>query len=278
MALFIALPVYAVKPSPSVIQQKREEKKLLIGQMKEEKKELIEQNKENRLQIREDLKERISSKATELKKKLSQRVVLKDAKVTSKNGNALGVSSDGKNYTVNVTDSTIIVRRYYGKTTIDDIQVGHILMVLGLYTDDAQTVIDAKLIRDLSIQKRFGAFVGTVTAVSGNIITFNTVHRGEQKAVTDSSTVFVNRRGETIQLADIKVGHRIRVKGMWDNSVDTISEITHVKNYSIPVPTGKTTPVTSVTPVPSVTLTVTPSPTATVAPTATLTPSPTPAN
>jgi hypothetical protein len=78
-----------------------------------------------------------------------------------------------------------------------------------------------------------------------------------------SSTKFVDRRGKTIAQTDVAVSHRIRVKGMWDNTNSTITEVTQVKDYSLPVkPAGTPTPTSAATP----------APTTTVAPTATPTP------
>jgi hypothetical protein len=197
----------------------------------------------------EEIKNKISSRVGELKERISRRAIIINAKVTAVSTASLTVEKDGKSIVVNITEDTKIVRRYYGKTDLSEINIGHQVTVFGLWTDDAETAIDAKLIRDLSIQKRFGVFVGEVTAISGSQITVQTIHRGIQTAEVSNATKLVNRKMQPITIADIKVGHRIRVKGTWDRSVNYISEVTQVKDYSLPE--IKVTPVKSTaTPIP----------------------------
>jgi hypothetical protein len=42
-------------------------------------------------------------------------------------------------------------------------------------------------------------------------------------------------------MADIQIGHRIRVKGIWDITNKTISEVTQIKDFSIPAKPSPTT-------------------------------------
>ncbi len=62
-----------------------------------------------------------------------------------------------------------------------------------------------------------------------------TAKRGTQTVTIDANTKLVNRKMETITLADISAGHKVRVKGVWDNQNNTIRETDQVKDYSIPV-------------------------------------------
>ncbi len=192
--------------------------------------------------VRGQIRENVASRVGELKKFFSRKAIIK-GKVIAKSGNVLTVDKDGISYTVNVDANTKIRRRFYGKATLDDILVGHEVNVFGKWTDDTQKTIQATLIRDISIQKRFGVFVGQVTAISGNDITLATVSRGTQKVTVSASTKLVSRNMTPIVLSDILVGHRIRVKGMWDRAFNTITEVTQVKDYNLPVrPTRAPTP------------------------------------
>lgn len=244
-------------------QEARDEKKITTQAAKDEK-------KLDRLEFKQELKDKISSKVAEIKNKVLLRIILNDANVTATGASTLTVEKDGTAYTINITDKTKIVRRFFGKATLADIKVGHKILVVGKRVAENSTTIDAVLIRDLSIQKRFGAFVGTVTGITGDSFTLNTVARGVQKALVGTTTKFVNRKNVTITKADVLVGHRIRVKGTWDSSVNTITEITQVKDYDLPVrATGSTGATVSVTPTSTLTPTVTPTPTATPTPTPT---------
>jgi hypothetical protein len=227
------------------------------------------------------VREKIASKVGEFGKIARKRAFINKAKITVKGDSSLSVEKDGKTYTVNVDSNTKIRRRFYGDAAFSDLLVGHEVDIVGKWTDDTKTTILASLIRDISIQKRHGVFIGIVQAISGNDITIKTVNRGIQKATVTSSTVYVNRMQQKINLSDIAVGHRIRVKGMWDNTFNTITDVTHVKDFTLPLRPNITPKPTekdddnhpNVTP----TVTSTPAPTAspTPAPTATPTPFPT---
>ncbi len=155
--------------------------------------------------------------------------------LTAKVGNTLTVTKGNKSYSVLVDSKTQLRRRFWGKATLDEMQIGDTLNVIGKWTDDAKTSIQAKMIRDISIQKRNGVFIGTIKSLSGNSWIMETVKRGSQTVTVSPSTRFVNRKGESIAQSDILTGHKVRVKGLWDSKANTIIEVTHVKDFSLPV-------------------------------------------
>ncbi len=187
-----------------------------------------------------DLPERVGSRPGLLKKVFETnrgRAALGTGVIKSKSGNAvpatLVVTKDGKDYTVNVDDKTQLRRRFWGKATLAEMSVGDTVNVIGLWTDDTKTTIQAKLIRDASIEKRFGVFIGTVLSLSSSGWTMQT-GRGVETVTVSSATKFVNRKGETLFQADVKVGHKVRAKGLWDNKLNTVTEVSGVKDYSLP--------------------------------------------
>lgn len=198
--------------------------------------------------------------------------------LTAKNGSTLTVKDkDGKTLTVNTDDKTQFRRQFWGKSSLSELSVNDKLDVIGQWTDDAHTIILARLVRDVSINKRFGVFFGTVTTVNGTGWVMNTIGRGTQTVTVSSTTKLVNRREQPITKADVLVGHRVRVKGLWDSINHTITDVEHVKDFAIPVVakgTPTVTPAVTSTPAP----TVTPGPTATptLVPTSSPTPTPTP--
>lgn len=196
---------------------------------------------------REDIKNMISDKKElqndkkELKNdakdllKLNRGAKILNGTVTAKDGVNLTVEKDGKSYIVQTDGKTQFRRHFWGKSSFDEISVGDRVNVYGKFTDDAQTTILARLIRDVSITKRFGAFVGTVADLTGSTFTLNSVARGAQKVTLDGSTKCVNRKEETISCtADVQNGHRVRVKGMWDKTNSTITGVAQLKDYSLP--------------------------------------------
>jgi hypothetical protein len=241
----VLMPVHAENSSPSGT--RRQIKNQYNNEIKTE-------NKEHRA----DIKELIASRAGALKNFINSRAMINNAVVTGKGTNSLTVTAEGKTITVNVDTNSRLRRRFFGMANISEIQVNDKINITGKWTDDAHTVVSAVLIRDMSIQKRFGVFVGAVTAISGNDITISTIHRGSQKATVTSTTKFVDRKGTAIAQTDIIVGHKLRVKGTWDNTNNTISDVSQVKDYSLPI---RPTPKTKMTVTPTPTMTVTPTPT-----------------
>lgn len=146
----------------------------------------------------------------------------------------LTVTKDGKTYTINVSTATQLRRRFWGKSSLSEMTVGNLLTIIGRWTDNTHTAINAAFIRDLSIQKRFGVFIGTVTDLNGGGWVMSTLSRGNQTVTVSGTTKFVNRKGQAISQADVKVNDRVRVRGLWDSKVSTITEVTLVKDYSLP--------------------------------------------
>ncbi len=151
------------------------------------------------------------------------RIKIDAGTLTAKNGTSLTVTKDSTTYSVTTDANTQLRRRFWGKATLDEMNPGDSVNVIGKWTDDTKTTVLAKLVRDLSIQKRYGVFFGTITAVSGNTWTLNSVNRGVQTVTVSASTKKVN------------VNDRVRIRGLWDSKLNTITEVTAVKDYSLPV-------------------------------------------
>jgi hypothetical protein len=170
--------------------------------------------------------------------------------ITAKTDTTLTVEKDGKSYTVNLTDKTQLRRKFWGKSTTSEFAVGNTVNVYGAWTDDTQTTMNARMIRNISIQKRFGVFFGEVKSLlsGGWVMTTVSGKRQDQTVTVSSSTKIENKKGETMTQADVQVGHRVRVKGLWDSSNNTVTEVTHVKDFSLPVVTATATPTPTPTP------------------------------
>lgn len=149
--------------------------------------------------------------------------------------------NDGKTYQVNISATTKLIRGFGGKSNLTEFSVGDKIMVFGKFTDSSQTTINANTIRNLSIQKRRGAFFGKVTSHNTDNFVMETLERGTQM-VYFGTAKFVNRKEVNIFYSDVKVGDRVRVKGVWDKTLNKINEVTQIKDFSLPViaptPTG----------------------------------------
>jgi hypothetical protein len=244
VTLFIAQPAFAIDSTTAG------QRKAINNEFKTERKNLQEN-------LKDDVKQITATRVAALKNIINSRAFINNGKVTAKGTNSLTVVAGSNTYTVNLDSKTRLRRKFFGSSTIDEISINDIVNITGKFTDDAHTIITADQIRDLSIQKRRAVFVGDVTVISGNTITLKTLARGVQTVTISTATKFKDRKNGALTAADILVGHRIRVRGMWNSTNNTVTEVTEVKDYTLPVkPTPKVTPVTT----PTIAPTATPTP------------------
>lgn len=180
--------------------------------------------------IQEKIKERIQERTT-LKNKMAK---ILQGEITAISGTTLTVKKDDKSYTIKTDDNTRFRRHFWGKSKLSEFSVGDKVDVWGIWTDDSQTTILAKMIRNLSLQKRYGVFFGTVKSKETSSFVLTTLKRGEQTVYFDSNTKFINRKGEKIAYDEIKSGDRIGVRGLWDRTLSKITEVKEVKDFSLP--------------------------------------------
>ncbi len=201
-----------------------------------------------RIKIKEEFRaeagEKVGSRPGLLKKafELRGKASIGSGQVTAKDGTTLTVTSEGKTYTVQTDAKTQFRFKFWGKGNLDAIAVGHTVNVIGKWQDDARTTVLARQIRDLSLQKRFGVFIGEIKSLlsGGWVMSTKSEKRADQTVTVSSSTKFVNRKEERIAQSDIVVGHKVRVKGLWDKEANTVTEVAHVKDFDLPVKTPLT--------------------------------------
>lgn len=191
------------------------------------KREVIkEKMKEKRQDIIENVKEKIKN---------VRFAARKTGTLSAISGNTLTLAAnDGKNYQVNITDKTQLRRRFAGKSELGEFSAGDKLNVIGKWTDESKTAIDAMMIRNTSIQKRWGVFFGKVTQKNSDNFVVETKERGTETVYFSVSTKFVNRKEEAMSYNDVRVGDRVRIKGMWNRTLKKITEVEQVKDFSLP--------------------------------------------
>ncbi|MBI5614297.1 hypothetical protein HY947_05205 [Candidatus Gottesmanbacteria bacterium] len=206
-----------------------------------------QQIRESIQENRKEIKEEIKTLRTD---KTNRPAHFTGGSITGVSGSTLTVTKDGKTISVTTDSSTKYRRRFWGSGMFSEISVGDVVNVWGKWTNADATAMNATMIRDTSVQKRKGTFVGTVSSKSGNTFTLQTVNRGSQSVTVDTSKAkIVNRKNETMTLDVVNVNDRVQVKGLWDSKLSTITEVTHLKDFSLPVkstatPSGATGAVT----------------------------------
>lgn len=212
--------------------------------------EVIEQGKEASLspkEIREEVREQVREKIKEknqglidkvknfVQKKLRFNARIR-GKITSIEESVITVAGeDGKTYTVNITNETKLIRRFGGESRLNEFSVGNEVNVFGKFTDESQTTIDARLIRNISLQKRWGVFFGEVKVKNSDNFVIKTIKRGDQTVYFQNETKFINHKKETISYDNLQIGNRVRVKGIWDRSLNKITEVEEVRVFPAPL-------------------------------------------
>ncbi len=207
--------------------------------IKQEQQELHQNIKDDRKDFRQDVKDvrkdfKDKRASEEAKRKLNKPGHLIGAEITAINGSSFTVNKDGKTYTINTSSQTKFLRHFWGKSGVGEFSVGNKINAWGKWTDEAKTTLDASMIRNLSIMKRRGVFLGQVTSLATGSFIIKSINRGDQTVYYGSNTKFVNRKEQTITVSDLKVGDRVRVKGLWDKSSNKITETSEVKDFSLP--------------------------------------------
>ncbi|MFZ6035300.1 MAG: DUF5666 domain-containing protein [Patescibacteria group bacterium] len=193
--------------------------------------------KEVRENVREEVKERKGNIFDKVKDFIKKKVRF-DARITgtiaTMSENSMTVTGeDGKTYTLSLTSDTKLVRRFGGKSEIGEFSVGNKVNVFGTFTDGSQTTIDVKMIRNVSIQKKWGVFFGKVASKSDDRFVIESSARGSQTVFT-SGAKFKMRNEKEMTYTELAVGNMVRVKGMWDRSSNEITEVNEVKDFSLP--------------------------------------------
>lgn len=190
-------------------------------------------------EFRRDLKSTITQKLGEKLKNRGVKAMISGV-ITTVGTNSITVSTDGKSYVVNITASTqdsagtILRRRFLGKATFAEFSVNNKVKVMGVWADEAKTTINATRVWNMSISKYRGAFVGTVVSLDSTTIVFEPVKREKHTAYLGATTKYLNRIGGNILLTDIKVGHKIKVRGTWDKSNKKVFDVISIVDMSLP--------------------------------------------
>lgn len=134
------------------------------------------------------------------------------------------VTSGATTYTVNVSATTKIVRKFNGTSDLGEFTVGDSIQVTGKLSNDVANTIDATKIKDLSIQRVGGTFKGAVVATfcSSNYFTFKPDGRVQQ-TVNLSTATKLTRGGTKITCADLLAGERAKVIGVWNKTNNTVA-------------------------------------------------------
>lgn len=236
-----ALGTPAMAAKPVEIQERKEAREEVRVQIQTLKKE----EKEARKDFRETFKEKREAVWAKLRAMFPKILPagINEEEVAEVSGNTLMVKHDGKSITLKVTDKTQILKKYGGKIALSEIKVGHVVSARGTWQDKTKAVLEVRVLRDLSLERRPATFWGKIKSIAENKESFvlEVGKRGDLTVLVDRGTKIVNRSSKEVDFSVLAVGHRVRVSGMWDGE-KTLDEPRTIKDWSIG-------PVVEVTPI-----------------------------
>jgi len=204
-------------------------------------------------QIKEKVKERVGELKPNIVNKIKKLayVAIGTGKIVSITGTSLSATDEenSKTYTILTGKfdrcTTKFIRKFGGKSDLSEYTAGDTINVVGYFTDDTKTTIQACVIRDMSIQKRRANFVGLVKVLTPNgfVMTTLSEKRADQTVSLTDSSKLVNRKSQPIVRTDILVGHKVDVRGLWNTQNNTVTQTTEVRDLSLPtISTSSGTP------------------------------------
>ncbi len=146
------------------------------------------------------------------------------------------VKSGATIYTVEITSSTTVVRKYNGTSDLGEFLVGDSVEVRGTPSNDVANTINATRIKNVSIQRIGGTFKGKLLEKNcdSNSFTFKPDERAQQTVYFTTATKFT-RGGEKIGCASLTNGERMKVIGIWrkaDSRIDADRVIVDLRTIS----------------------------------------------
>lgn len=147
------------------------------------------------------------------------------------NSNLVITDQNGRDYQVIINSSTNLKPKYWGNITLDDLLPGDQVNVIGNW--DAKNNIKATLVRDLSNETRWGVFLGDTISVDKNSLIIANRNHGKITVILGNNTQYLNQANNKTSLTDLKIGDRVRVKGIYNPKNAKITSIDEVKDFSI---------------------------------------------
>jgi hypothetical protein len=130
-------------------------------------------------------------------------------------------AKDGKVYTVNSANATFTLP-FNGKFIASDLKVGDAVKVRGTISG---TAITASSVIVVPANKRPVKGKATVSAVNGSTLTVLTKSGNTVTVNTDSNTTVTKQDGSAGAVADVQVGSKVKLAGLWDTVLNVLNAI-----------------------------------------------------
>jgi hypothetical protein len=139
----------------------------------------------------------------------------------------LTVQAGSMTVTVTVPTTTKFVRRYNGRSSLDELTAGDRIIAYGAFKNGSITTFDAQRITDWSIQRAYTRVVGSVATVQNGVVTLRVARgrsehsayrHGEDVWVTLPSSAIVASGSGAVAVKAVRPGERVLVLGLYDRA------------------------------------------------------------
>lgn len=165
----------------------------------------------------------------------STEVLIKAAKVTEIGADYLKISIFNYVYKIDISGSKI-VRYEWNKSAIDEFSIGDIVNIHGYLDASDNYLVNAKTVRNVSIQKVHSVFRGIIKTIDATSMTFiiATEEAGDQMVAVNNDTKIIKQMDivcittpclpiyTTGSFGDLQVGIRVTVRGLWNKTLAKI--------------------------------------------------------
>ena len=136
-------------------------------------------------------------------------------------------AENGSVYTVKVANAKLFRLSVDGNNAIQlsGLQLNDKVVVRGSITD---STLDAKVVYAMPAHTHPAMGRGTVTAINGNQFTVQVDNHGIISDVTvdtNANTVFTQNGNASASMADVQVGSKVKVKGLWNELLNVLNAI-----------------------------------------------------
>ncbi len=154
-------------------------------------------------------------------------VYLPKAEIIGLDEGSVQVLSDDALYTVKLGGVFGIYSRWWSQLSTQELATGNVLQIFGKQV--SEEVIEAKLMRNVSLQKRLMAMLGVVTKVDydNQIIYLDSKMHGLVEVAVLPETLIIDPKAKTAW-SDIKLGQRLVAKGLWDKANNRLTEVSKI--------------------------------------------------
>ncbi|MDO8482637.1 MAG: hypothetical protein Q7S86_02350, partial [bacterium] len=152
--------------------------------------------------------------------------LVRGAKVTAIAGNVISAStvwgSTSLLWTIQSDSATNVIRRSGGQSNLSEISIGDFVSFQGkLVTTSGNLTVNAKILKNWSVQKKNVSFIGKVLSLGANSFVLSADEHGQ--VTVNTASAVITKNDAAVTLAVINIGDKVMAKGLFDETLRVLS-------------------------------------------------------